>query len=153
MSDKDIKLIWEAYSQPNYNRDFKLLVKIQKEWDEVILPQLPDVDTDEFDDKYDENDNLLVITPLVHLVYEQELDPDMDLQVERIEQDFKHSFGRYDFISFSVEVAEDYGGNDYSSWVGINVVIKELEVPANMIQEYFRIVLAVNNKVKELSRD
>ena len=30
MSDKDIKLIWEAYSQPNYNRDFKLLVKNTK---------------------------------------------------------------------------------------------------------------------------
>ena len=91
------------------------------------------------------------MTPLVHLIYEQEIDSDMDSQIERLEQDLTSTFGKYDFISFSARLGEDYAQNSYQSWVGINVVIKKLQVPVNMIREYFKIVLDVNNKAKQLS--
>jgi hypothetical protein len=152
MSNNDHKLIWEAY---NYDKDFKLLLKIQKEWDDVILPQLSDADaaSNEFDSKYDNDGNFLILTPLVHLVYEQEIDPDMELQEERIEQDFRSFFSKYDFITFSAKIQEDYKADDFDAWIGINVQIQELTVPADMIHEYFKIVLAVNNKAKELSKN
>jgi hypothetical protein len=133
------------------NNDHQLLLKIDKEWNTTIVPQLPDIDVEEFDSKYDENGNFIILTPLVHLIYEQEIDSDMDSQIERLEQDLTSTFGKYDFISFSARLGEDYAQNSYQSWVGINVVIKELQVPVNMIREYFKIVLDVNNKAKQLS--
>ena len=160
MSDKDIKLIWEAYEREyGLDREPEGFARIQNEWEHDILPRLETVGQTDLDYTTKPDGGLVIFFPSLHLTYEQGIDMDMFSrnQVARLKQEFDATFGKYNFIKFEVEHATDNAVEDPLSseegqWMGINVYIDQIEVSEEHIEEYFKLLLAVDHKAKELSR-
>ena len=159
MSNNDQKLIWEAYERSNDSHNKPPgLQRIESEWENDILPQLEVVRQDDIDYNINPDGNLVILFPALHLTYEQNIDLDMfsSNQVARLKQEFDATFGRYDFIKFEVghhmdDAVENAHLTHEGQWVGVNVYIDEIEVAEDLVENYFKILLAVNKKAKELS--
>jgi len=160
MSNNDSKLIWEAYERDHgFHGEPEGFARIKNEWEHDILPRLEIVRVDDLDYTTREN-GLVIFFPSIHLAHEQNIDMGMfsSNQVTRLKREFQAQFGKYDFIHFEIShetdrAVEDARFTEEGQWIGINVYIDEIEVREDDVQDYFNLVLAVNNKVKELSRD
>jgi hypothetical protein len=160
MSNNDSKLIWEAYEREHgFNGEPEGFARIKNEWENDILPRL---EIANFVDDLDYNTNqsgLVIFFPGIQLAHEQNIDLDMisSNQVARLEREFNDAFGKYDFIHFEVSHQTDSAVEDAhltheGQWLGVGVYIKPIEVREDDVQDYFNLVLAVNDKAKQLSR-
>ena len=100
----------------------------------------------------------MIYTPALTIVSERNisLDNSVDNQIKALEKDLGFFFDKYKFISFEVSHQTDHAVEDAEfstsgQWLGVKVDINALSVPEDQIDEYFRIVLAVNAKMKSIS--
>lgn len=160
MSNNDHELIWEAYERSHeLNHEPDGFARIQSEWENDILPKLEANKVDDLDYTTKPDGSLVIFFPDIRLSFEQNINLDMvsSDQMEQLKREFDATFGKYNFISFEVEHAVDHAVEDAKlshegQWLGIGVHINAIEVSEEHVEEYFRLLMAINTKAKELSR-
>lgn len=162
MSNNDQKLIWEAYERSHDSSSLDPLkasfARINNEWEHDVVPKIEAIGNTDLDYTEDANGFLLIYTPPLSLVSERNisLDNSVDNQIKALENDLASFFDKYKFISFEVSHQTDHAVEDAEfstsgQWLGVKVDINALSVPEDQVDEYFRIVLAINAKMKSIS--